>query len=433
MPELATEGLTREELKALIQSVSAEAMGPALVKAMEPFTKVQPLFEEMLAKTTTEVAIDADLGKFPVGRKVRAIALAALEGHPGDVKVMKAEVTKRWALSHSRPTLKWLDHVEKNLTAGTAASAGDMIFPTYDPEWIQLLRARALVRGIARSFPMPRGATTRRKQTASATAYYLGEGVAAANSQLAVGRANLSFKKLIAITVESNDLIRFSGGESDRIVQEDLLNASAQREDRAFLAGNPPIDAGSPQGILYQTLAGNVFTAAGVTLANYQSDLAAAINLVESSNVPVTSETGYFLMSPATFWFLVSLGSTLGDMVFLAGMLQAEPRLYGFRVLRTSQLSAANLFAWGYGGGPGLASALATSGKIIFVHGPALEIHDSLARTVQAFPGGAYQDATAGVVLSGISQDETVISCIAEHDFFQSYNTAAAVVQGYVR
>ena len=138
-------------------------------------------------------------------------------------------------------------------------------------------------------------------------------------SNLTVGRANLSYKKLTALTVVSNDLIRFSGGDADRIVQEDLLNTVAVREDRALLVGNPPTDAGSPQGIRYQTASGNINANAGTTLANYQADLSAAVSNIEASNVPLTDTNGYWIMSPAQFWQVWQLASTTGDLVFSRG------------------------------------------------------------------------------------------------------------------
>ena len=51
-----------------------------------------------------------------------------------------------------------------------------------------------------------------------------------------------------------------------------------------------------------------------------------------------------------------------------------------------------------------------------------------MARTVEAFRGGAYHDGTT--VQSGISNDETVITCISEHDFLQTYPEAVSIRTG---
>lgn len=420
--------LTEEQLKALIAKTAAEAVAPALKDAIEPLTKAQTAqgaILDQLAKKgepNVEEFDDKTLGKYPYGRKARALALAAIENGTNDPDAAAHAVQRLWKPSIAEPTLKWFkwakEAVKKGLTIGSAASAGDMVFPEYDPEWIELLRNNAVVRSICRTVPMPRGATSRRKQTGASTATYQGELGPIVDSSQTVGRVNLSYKKLTGATVVSNDLLRFAGQEADRFVQEDLLRVNALREDRAFLVGNPPTDAGSPQGIRFQTAAGNIVAAAGASLANFQADLTDSIADVQDSNVPATPDNSYFLISPRTFWTLYALATTTGDMIFASMLSGASPRIFGFPVKITTQLSVGNSWIG------------ANGGMVIFVYAPALEIHDSMSRTVEAFRGGAYRDTT-GTIQSGISNDETVITCIAEHDFLQVYDTAAAIKTGY--
>lgn len=420
---METEGLTRDDLTALIRSVAAESVGPAVASALEPLTKAQGTFySEMLDRTARlaeDKARDVSLGAYPIGRKARAIALATLEGVSlKDPLAIAALCEKAWPVSHTGGIRKWAEHVKTTLTVGTAATAGDMVFPQQDPEWIALLRNNAVIRGIARTVPMPRGATSRRKQTGTATATYQGELGPIVQSNLTVGRVNLSYKKLTAATVVSNDLIRFSGGDADRLVQEDLLRVTALREDRAFLLGNPPTDAGSPQGIRYQTVASQVGANSGVTLSAFQADLTDMIADVQDANIPASPDNSYFITSPRTFWTLYALATTTGDMIFASMLSGASPRIFGFPVLVTTQLSVSNSFIG------------ASGGMIVFCYAPALEIHDSMARTVEAFRGGAYRD-DSGTIQSGISNDETVITCIGEHDFLQAYDVAASIKTGY--
>ena len=124
-------------------------------------------------------------------------------------------------------------------------------------------------------------------------------------------------------------------------------------------------------------------------------------------------------MSPSTFWTIYGLTTTTGDWVFAQGLQQAQPRLLGFPVYITTQLETGNSFIG------------ASAGMVMFAHVPSLEIHDSMMRTVATYPGGAYYDSSAGAVASGISNDETVITCVAEHDFLQVYDKAAAIKTGY--
>jgi hypothetical protein len=419
--------MTKQQLTDLIHQTAREAVGPAVKAALAPLTQPQGHVAAFLGagasgKTgdkTMTTTIDNELGAFPLGRKIRALALGKLEYKTDDpdAAIKAVQSAPGWPVTVAEPTVKWLQHVKTTLSAGNASTAGAIVPPSMDLEWIELLRHNAVIRGIGRTYPMPRGATTKRKQTGAATATYQGELGPMTPSNLTVGLATLSNKKLTALTVVSNDLIRFSGGDADQKVQEDLLAVSALREDRAFILGNPPTDTGSPQGIRFQTAGANVFGSAGVTLANVQADTAKAVRLVEESSVPVDSENGYWLMSPATFWVIYNLTSGTGDMVYARGLEQNPPRLLGFRVIKARVLNVSNSWIG------------ANQGQIYFCHGPSLEIHDALTRTIGVFPGGAYLDS--GVVQSGISNDETVITSISEHDFLQAYPTAASVITGY--
>ncbi len=432
LPAAGETGLTMAQLRDEITRTIAESVNPLVESAIAPYAKTSGDMSAaltLLTKRHTDDANDpeklnAALGKYPIGRKVRALALAQLEigrkveGNPDDLDAAIRAVKKHWSKSQAEPTERWLTYAKTTLLAGNAFAAGDMIMPSYDPEWVELLRNNAVVRGICRTLPMPRGATSRRKQTDAGTAYYQGETEKLTPSNQRVSRVSLAYKKLTALTVVSNDLIRFTSGESDRFVQEDLLRVMALREDRAFLVGNPPTDAaGSPQGIRYQTSAAHVNASAGTSLANFQSDLTNAIQLVETANIGISTDNGYWLMSPKTFWTIYALTTTTGDWVFAQELLAG--RLFGYRILKTTQLAVGNSWIG------------ASGGMIIFCHAPSLEIHDSMQRTLTVWPGGAYHDATAGAVLSGISQDETVITCISEHDFLQVYDKAVAVLTGY--
>jgi HK97 family phage major capsid protein len=365
--------------------------------------------------TPRETVSNGPLGPYPFGRIARCIGMGVVDGKDEfDAGWMEKQVQKHWAPTVASNTLQ----VVKGLSAGNATAAGAMVAPDMEEEWLPLLRNNTVIRRIARTLPMSNGATFYRRQTGAATASYQGELGPTTPSNLTVSTVTLSYKKLRALTVESNDLIRFTQGDSDRVVQEDLLRSAGNREDRAFLVGNPPIDRGSPQGIRYQMAASNVNANSGTALANYQADLARLVRLVEESDVPVDSETGYFILSPAQFWTIYNLTSGTGDMVYARGLELPEPRLLGFRVLKSTALKVSN--AW----------IGANQGAIYFVHAPSLRIHDAFSTEIEAFRGGSYRDEN-GTVQSGISNDETVITATGGHDFVLAHETAAAVSTGY--
>jgi HK97 family phage major capsid protein len=431
MAEAAATTMTQDQLKTLVSDAVKDTVAAQVAAALEPLTKstnatgesvaaIQKALRPSQEALASDVEkIDKGLGKYKFGRKARAMAMATIENGTKDPGAAAHAIKQHWPASMAEPTLKWIEYVKATLAAGNPAAAGDFIIPQYDEEWIELLRNNAVVRGLpgVRTKSMPRGAITQRKQTGAATAAYQGELGPIAVSNLTVGKTDMSYKKLTAATVVSNDEVRFAGPDFDRLVQDDLLAVSALREDRAFLVGNPPTDTGSPQGMRFQTLAGNIAATAGTSLANFQADGTSLISLVQKRNIPVTPQNAGFIWSVSTFWTIYALTTTTGDWVFKAGLEQARPTFLGFPVYLTTQLEVSNSFIG------------ASSGLNIFAHFPSLVIWDSMSRTVETFRGGAYRDES-GTIQSGISNDETVITCIAEHDFQQRYQEAVAIKTG---
>src|SRR5262245_42743129 len=212
-------GLTLPELQARIEATAKETLAPIVAAALEPFTRAQTDIAGQLTLITrrSEPAIseaarlEQGLGKFPIGRKLRALAMAALDSRSSVLdpdraihaikRATGAPDVGRWPASIAEPTIKWLEYVKATLLVGVPSAAGDIIMPVTDPEWIELLRHNAVVRGISRVIPMPRGSVSRRKQTGTATAAYQGETGKIALSNLTVTRVPLSYKKLTAGTV----------------------------------------------------------------------------------------------------------------------------------------------------------------------------------------------------------------------------------------
>lgn len=432
-----TPGMTKAEIEAMIQTAAAAAFAPLVEKTLAPLLKGQTDIVTMLTRTANngadgEALFDEKvLGKYPLGRKLKALAMArfatnssSVKGTPDEIDAAVTLIKKEWPVSIAEPSIAWLNHAKSVMTktthaAGTGLVAGNIIMPAYDERWIELLTSKARIRGVAGALPMPRGATTRRRQTQDATSYYQGENEKMTPSNIRVDTISLSYKKLTTLCVVSNDLIRFAGSEADRRIEQSMIRSQALREDRAFIVGNPPLDGKGPQGIRYQTAAANVFATAGTTLTQFQGDLTSAVSRVESADIDIEAdgESCYWLMSPATKWVLYALATTTGDWVFRDEILAG--RLLGYKILTTTQMSVSK--AW----------IGASAGMIMFIHAPSLEIHDSMQRSVEVFRGGSYYDPDAGAVLSGISQDETVITCIAEHDFLQVYPQACSIITGY--
>lgn len=406
--------LTKAELDALLTQAAEKALGDKLTESLKPLTeKQQGLMAEMLEiqKRGEQREKKPEEKGLMFARHARAMYLGK-----GDPERAIFEVKKQWGPDD--PVLKGLEGTVKlkGLTVGNAASAGNLVIPEWSREFIELLRNQAVVRGLAgiRTMPMPVGAMGIRKQTGAGTAYYVGEAVNITASTQATSTLQLVYKKLAALTVISNDLLRFAGPEADAFVRDDLLLISALREDLAFLVGDG--QANTPVGILNWTANGNKFASAGTSLANTQADLAKLIRKLQEGNVPLTPENGYFLMSPRTYWGIYNLTTTTGDYVFAEEMRRGRLMGYQFRV--TNQISN-TATSGGVPDGSGAASIL------YFVHAPSCVIGESLNVQVDFFPNGAYYDGSA--VVSGISTDESIIRVLREHDFALRHDVGASV------
>jgi HK97 family phage major capsid protein len=414
IPPGAKAELTKQQIDVLLSELAEKALGPAITEALKPLTEQQKnLMGEMLEiqkRQEQRTKPDSEKGLM-FARQARAMHL----GH-GDVERAIFEVKRTWG--EDDPVLKGLEGTLKlkNLTAGNAQAAGNIIIPEWSREWIELLRNQTVVRGLSgvRTLPMPVGAMTIRKQGAAGTAYYVGEAMNITKSDQAVNLVQLLYKKLAALTVVSNDLLRFAGPEADAFVRDDLLLVSAIREDLAFLLGDG--QSNTPVGILNWVAAGNKFASAGTTLANTQTDLAKSIRKLQEGNVPLTMDNGHWIMAPRTYWGIFNLVSTTGNYIFRDEL--QNGKLLGFPIHVTNQLPIVATAGGALTGG--------AASFLMFVHGPSCLIGDSLNVQVDVFYNGTYYDGS--VVVSGISTDETVIRVLREHDFALRHDVGASVV-----
>jgi hypothetical protein len=80
--------MTEQHLRDLMAATAKEAVGSAVASALEPYTKAQgdvlARIAGALPKTAEEPAKVFDLGKYPIGRKIRALAMATLENKSQD-------------------------------------------------------------------------------------------------------------------------------------------------------------------------------------------------------------------------------------------------------------------------------------------------------------------------------------------------------------
>jgi HK97 family phage major capsid protein len=131
------------------------------------------------------------------------------------------------------------DVLSRALTAGTAATAGDLIFTDARPgSFIELLRKRNFLTGlgvtILSGLTGPVGIP---KQTGGSQVYWKGEGVAAPESEPSVGQVTMTLKEMSAWTRFSRSLMLQSSIDVETFVRNDIVTVMALEQARVALYG----------------------------------------------------------------------------------------------------------------------------------------------------------------------------------------------------
>lgn len=305
----------------------------------------------------------------------------------------------------------------RGLSQGVFADGGAVVPQEYSTELIALLRNQTTVRKMGgRGLPM--GASLEiPSQDQAGTAYYVGEGQAITGSQQSFGAIRLAEKKLAALTVISNDLIRNAVIAAEEFVRDDLVQVMALKEDFQALFGTG--GEYSPRGLTSLVLAANQYNATAAaqatpTLAEMRKELAKAVRTMMEANIPM-AKLGW-IINPRTWSYLWSITDGNGNAVYQAEM--AAGRIAGYPFLVTNQIP--NNLAWTVDGSVDVSC-------IFFGDWAQFLIGESMAPQVEVFPNAAYD--LAGTVVSGISKDQSVIRALQKHDFNIRYRNSFVVVK----
>jgi len=301
------------------------------------------------------------------------------------------------------------DIVAKALTSDTGPTGGYLVPQQYAEEVIELLSAKAVVRKMgAVSLPLE-GTLNIPKLTAGATAYFIGEAQNIPVSQPTFDQIKLTEKTLVTMVPISNKLIRLSSPKVDVQVRNNMIDVMAKKEDLAFIRGTGTDY--SPKGLLYWASPTNKFSAnSTVTVSNIAADLQAAINKLESANVPM-DKVGW-IMSPRVKNFLMTAMNQNGIYVWRDEM--EKGTLLGYPYAVTTQIPS-NL------GTAGNESEvyLVDFSECIIGDGPQLEVSVSTE--------AAYEQN--GTFISAFQADLTVVKMVRYVDFAVRHEEAVVVIQ----
>lgn len=312
------------------------------------------------------------------------------------------EITEK-AFNEGRPQsmpIRVANRVEKDYLLSESDTGGPFQEISYWDEVIPLLRNASIVRAnTSKVLPIPTGKLQLRRQTESSIAYWVAE---AANIPKSTGKYEavlLVPKKLAGIAVFSNDVLRYTGSLIVQTVQNDLIQAVAEKEDETFILSTGT--ANTPKGLYGYAPSSNKIDITGMD----------EVEAVKSAIAKLASGKAYkkpiWIMPPQAFVHLQFIQNTQGAFVFPETQ---QNILRGFPVFTTTLIPY-------------------TTGKtkVFLVDASEMVIGQGVTLTLEFFPNGAYYDGTG--VVSGISADESVYRIIEEVDFFLQHNTSVVVLE----
>lgn len=404
-----------------IESAVDKTLGPIVAAAIAKALGRSPVGEdEDLPAPRNSQSRELTLTRTP-GSIIRARKFTIKEQDKGiaAARYVRALAAARGDVGRARAFLKHVyddelgTEIQRAMMASELVSGGALIPPEYAAEIIELLRSQTVVRRAgARTLPMNNGSLTIRKQTAGATASYVGESQDIPVTEPEVGVINLVSKKLAAIVPISNDLLKFSSSPAaDEFVRDDLVLEIAIREDRAFLRDDGTQN--TPKGLRSWALPGNLIPMTGTgTATDIETDFRDLINALESADVRLIRPAWF--MHPTRKNYLRNLRDANGNLIY-PEMRTTAPTLYGWPVFTTTSLPA-NL------GGGGDESEIMLVDMVDAIIGEASDLE------IVVDASASYLEN--GVLKSAFSRDETLIRAISRHDFAMRHAESVAVKTG---
>jgi HK97 family phage major capsid protein len=285
----------------------------------------------------------------------------------------------------------------KAMASQVLADGGALIPPEFSAEIIEELGAKAVVRKMGLTvMPMNTGSLTLPYFDTAATASYVGENANITASQPTTAQLQLSDKTLAALCPLSNSLLNNGGPRVDAAIKNHLVRVTRRKEDVTFIRSLGT--ANEPMGMRYQVLAANVFSANGtINVANVTTDLGKAIDKLMALDVDL--DGAGWLISTRTYRYLHQATDANSNRVWRDEM--DKGMLEGFPYAYTSQI-------------PDNLGGATNESEIYFVSFPTMVLGENETLSMDVFPGGAYYDGSS--VVSGISQNQTVIRLLAHHD-----------------
>lgn len=194
--------------------------------------------------------------------------------------------------------------------SGTPAWAGSLIYPQeYLADFIELLYPQTVL-GRLNLRKVPFNVTIAGMNQGTATGW-VGEANPAPVTVAGFQRVYLTHTKIMALSVLSDEIIRFSNPAAEALVQADLLKSAAKGLDLSFLGAAAAVPNVSPAGML-NGVSGSA--SLGTTALSVTKDVEALLNTFIPLNYDMTQVV--FVMTPALALQIGALRTTLGVKIY---------------------------------------------------------------------------------------------------------------------
>jgi HK97 family phage major capsid protein len=219
-------------------------------------------------------------------------------------------------------------------THADAFGANLIAYQVMASEFIEYLRPMTVIGRIPGLRRVPFNVRIPR-QTAGASAYWVGEGQPKPVTNLAFDYILLRWTKLANIAVLTDEVIRFSNPAIDTLVRDDLAAAIVQQQDTDFL---DPSNSGSTD-VKPASITNGVTPVAssGATADDARADAVAVMNKFAAANIPAGGLV--WVMNETTAMVLSAMLTALG-VPYFPGITASGGTWMGFPVV-TSQVAAA--------------------------------------------------------------------------------------------
>jgi HK97 family phage major capsid protein len=210
----------------------------------------------------------------------------------------------------------WLQRaaVAVGTTTDPAWAAPLVNYQIMNAEFIELLRPETILGNLTGYRTVPFNIKIPR-QTAGATANWVGEGLSKPVSRLSFDQVTVPFAKIAVICLITQELARFSEPSAEMLVRDDLIATIAQFIDQQFIDGAVAAVAGLKPGSINNT-SPNI-PSSGSSVAHVTGDLAAAMLAMTAAGIQLRRPV--WIMSPQAAMFLATL-RTAQDVFAFPGM-----------------------------------------------------------------------------------------------------------------